>query len=700
MFSNSFSRKLSWNFSRCLFSFGLVLIGPLAFAGSPVGSINTTFNTAINTSPQLNDSLIVKYRNPTGLTTLALPKDKISALGIRLGQSLKLSHNTFNGAHVVKTSQLHTHSELEALAAKIMQDPNVEYAEPNIILHPMMTPNDSRYNEQWHYYDPIGGLNLPPTWDIATGAGVVVAVIDTGYTDHQDLLANILPGYDLISDPFTAQDGDGRDPDAHDSGRLPQNVVKCGNTNSSWHGTHVAGTIAALTNNNTGVAGVAFDAKILPVRVMGCNGGSLADTADAIIWAAGLPLTGTSIPINPNPAKVINLSLGAKVDPKINPIACSNTMQAAIDRAVAAGSTIVVAAGNKTTNAQNVTPASCNNVISVAATNKQGDLAFYSNYGSIIDIAAPGGGRSGGVLSTMNTGTTTPLTDTYQYYEGTSMAAPHIAGLSALLYQINPGILPSEVETIIKSSARPLTTPCTLGCGAGIADAFAAVQLAGGAVTGNLLQNAVPVTNLSAAQGDELHFQIDVPVDAISLTFAITGTGNSIGDADLYVRFGARPNVNNWDNRPYQNGNNETVNIANLQAGTYFVMLRGYTSFSGVQLLAKFKRTSDTTVDTILENGITKTGLSAARNGRLQFEINIPANTTNLTFDMRGANPREDADISVRFGAIPTATSWDYRPYLTGSNETVRVTNPRAGMYYVIIEGYTAFSNVQLTARY
>jgi serine protease len=165
------------------------------------------------------------------------------------------------------------------------------------MMRKVFTPNDTRYNEQWHYFEAAGGINAPAAWDKSTGSGVVVGVVDTGYRPHADLAANILPGYDFISDTFVANDGNGRDSSALDPGDWI-NPGECGPGDpaafeaSSWHGTHVSGTIAALTNNSNGVAGIAFNARVVPARVLGKCGGFTSDIADAIIWASGGTVAG------------------------------------------------------------------------------------------------------------------------------------------------------------------------------------------------------------------------------------------------------------------------------------------------------------------------------------------------------------------------------------------------------------------------
>lgn len=535
------------------------------------------------------DRLIIKYRNTSRMTINQLSAGAmLNNAGRTLGISMNYMRNMKNGAQVWRLDGRKSISTLHSLVTAIANNPNVEYVEPDLIMQPMFTPNDSRYNEQWHYFETTGGLNLPTAWDNATGTGAVVAVIDTGYRPHADLAANILPGYDMIIDSFVSNDGDGRDADASDPGDAVA-ASECGAgapaRNSSWHGTHVAGTVAAVTNNGTGVAGIAFDAKVVPVRVLGKCGGYTSDIADGILWASGATVSG--VPTNANPAQVINMSLGGGG-------ACGVTMQNAIDQARNLGTTLVVAAGNSNIDAINSSPANCSGVVTVAATNRSGGHAFYSNFGTIVDIAAPGGdtrgGAANGILSTLNTGSTTPGGDSYAFYQGTSMATPHVAGLAALLYSADSTITPDEVEANMKATARAFPATCN-GCGAGIADAASAVDavLSGGTTpppaADSVLENGVAKTGLVGAQGEELHFTMNVPSGATNLQFNMSG---GVGDADLYIRFGAAPTTAVFNYRPYLNGNNETVNVATAQEGTYYVMLHGYFAFSGVSLVGSF----------------------------------------------------------------------------------------------------------------
>ncbi|MGL5406870.1 MAG: S8 family serine peptidase [Propionibacteriaceae bacterium] len=360
-------------------------------------------------------------------------------------------------------------------AAKYIQalksQPGVAGVSVNSLQTHQYVPNDTRYGEQWDMKGGTG-FNLESVRDIATGRGVNVAVIDTGITRHSDLNGNILPGYDMVSDSVRSRDGDGADPDPSDEGdwNLPKECSKDDpGSNSSWHGTHVAGTIAAITNNNQGVASVASEAKVVPVRVLGKCGGSTADIVRGMRWAAGLDVPG--IPRNPNPAKVLNMSLGGRGT-------CSSIQQTTIDQINAAGGTVVVAAGNSNADAANFNPASCRGVITIGSTGPSGKRAYYSNYGWRVDVSAPGGDTSlrkeDGILSTINTGKTTPGGEGYAFYQGTSMAAPHIAGLVALFYQLDPTMNSTKALAALKAGARQIN--CPEGCGAGLVDSQAAIN--------------------------------------------------------------------------------------------------------------------------------------------------------------------------------------------------------------------------------
>ena len=394
------------------------------------------------------------------------------ARGVGLG--LQVRRQLATGAHLIEVDSKLPTPAATALMRAFARRGDVAYVEPDAMMQANFTPDDTYYNVQWHYFEAVAGMNLPTAWDVSTGSGVVVAVLDTGQTNHEDLNGQFVAGYDFISDTFVSRDGDLRDGDPNDEGDWSErNACYFGSraSNSSWHGTHVAGTVAAATNNNQGVAGVAFNAKIQPVRVLGRCGGYLSDIADAIVWASGGWVSGVTG--NTTPAQVINMSLGGSGS-------CGATYQNAINTAVNSGATVVVSAGNSNANAANYRPANCNNVITVAASDREGNRASYSNYGSSVEITAPGGeSGSSGVASTLNDGSTVQTDDIYVYYQGTSMAAPHISGLAALMYSRDPVLTPAGVLQLMQGNTRPLAGSCSGGCGAGLADAAATLNAMG-----------------------------------------------------------------------------------------------------------------------------------------------------------------------------------------------------------------------------
>ena len=293
-----------------------------------------------------------------------------------------------------------------------------------------MFPTTRDFGRQWALTDPIGGINAPAAWDLQIGsAGVTVAVLDTGITQHPELAGRVLPGYDFISDPSMANDGGGRDNDPSDPGDNTGDN-ECGDgapgEPSSWHGTFVSGLIAANTDNGVGIAGVDWNAKILPVRVLGRCGGTFDDIAAAILWAVGVPVAGA--PLNPNPARVINLSLGGQSS-------CPQAIQDAINVALAQGVVVSIAAGNDSINVSMFAPANCAGVITVGASTRQGDRASYSNFGIRVDVSAPGGdgNQADWILSLSNDGTSGPRGPAYAIGIGTSFAAPHVAGVASLM---------------------------------------------------------------------------------------------------------------------------------------------------------------------------------------------------------------------------------------------------------------------------
>jgi serine protease len=471
-------------------------------AGSSKSPMGAAVNSEASAPEEMVSSLIVKPHAEAG-ARLSSALQAFDAKGLSKSALVPLTvgRSMSGKAHVVKLEQPVTLSEARVIAARLMHnEPSLEYAEPDRMVYPLTTPTDPGYGNQWHYFAPNGttnkgGANLPLAWDVTKGSSsVVVALIDNGYRPHIDF-PQLLPGFDFITDPTAAHDGDGRDADARD----PSDAVVAGECGvgtpaktGHWHGTAMVGLLGAVMNNGQGGTGVAPNAGILPVRVVGKCGGLTSDVVDGMRWAAGLSVAG--VPANLTPAKVMSISIGA-------PGACGSTFQAAVTEIVNAGTVIAVATGNGSLTNGVEAPANCSGVIAVTGHAIDGDLAHYANVAPLVALSGPGGGcgkltfgttctdnsssNGPGVYSTFNTGTTSPGADSYSIGPGTSAAAPHVAGVAALLLSINPTLSPAQIRAILQSSARPFPAGswCTSSgsglCGTGILDAQAALQVLG-----------------------------------------------------------------------------------------------------------------------------------------------------------------------------------------------------------------------------
>ncbi len=468
------------------------------------------------------------------------------ALSTRLGLEMSDGHALGPRTQVITAKGIGSRE----LAARLAAQGDVEYAEVDERMRAMAAPNDPRYLTspspvagQWYLRAPnatlVSAVNAEAAWDITTGrSAVVVAVLDTGIRgDHPDLAGKLLPGYDFISNSLNANDGDGRDADPSDPGDWVDAadvgvVPGCANEDigdSIWHGTQTSGLIGAATNNGIGMAGIGRDVRILPVRVLGKCGGLSSDIQAAMLWSAGLAVSG--VPTNPNPAKVINLSLGSAS------ATCSQSYQDAVNAVVAAGVVVVAAAGNEGLTVGS--PANCTGVIGVAGLRHTGTKVGYSNLGAKASISAPAGNcfNSAGaclypLLTTTNSGTQGPVANTYtdginDLTLGTSFSAPLVSGTAALMISANPALSPAQVLAALKSTARAFpstgadpgvqacTTPtstaqnsecyCTTStCGAGMLDAGAAVA-AVAVVTANIAvaSSAVVVGDVVALNGTQ-----------------------------------------------------------------------------------------------------------------------------------------------------------------------------------------------------
>ena len=507
-------------------SFSVVVVSAMALSGLGLSASAEESDKPVQVNrdrPQMAAGVIV---------TTTTSKPSTALLRVAEGElggdtSVAKIRSKGNRKVVLVTNRRISAAEAETLAAVLRKRSDVVSASPNYINYAFgsapVTTNDTYFNILKQIWDPrlrtdsrvklimgssqsfpAGGYSskAPTLWRKTTGTDQVVAVVDSGITDHPDLDNQILPGYDFVSqfpltDEYdnvvayedTGRDGDGRDSNPQDEGDW-ESAGYCypggGAYDSSWHGTHIAGIIAAQSNNSEGIVGIAPGVKILPVRVLGQCGGTVEDIADGIRWAAGVSVVG--VPLNANPADVINLSLGGSYP-------CDDAEAtdyiSAIAAARAAGSVIVAAAGNDGANivTEPTTPATCAGVISVGSTSEYGDRAgfrqgttkyVYSNWGSTLDISAPGGdtywdGR--GILSTLNTGTEGPVAPTYGQYDGTSMAAPVVSAGAALIRSLGT-FTPAQTEAALKAAVSPFPSgastqfkKCSTSiCGKGILD--------------------------------------------------------------------------------------------------------------------------------------------------------------------------------------------------------------------------------------
>jgi serine protease len=367
------------------------------------------------------DSIVIDFREAVGSAEIAR---EVGAIASQYGVSPQLNSefSTGDNVYVVKGDRTLLNALKNSPLAK-----DTEYIEPNYVYSALEVPNDPMYNKQWN----LRSINVEAAWNETKGDGVTVAVIDTGVTVVPDLKdTKFVPGYDFVNDRVEAYDDNG-------------------------HGTHVAGTVAQSTNNDYGVAGIAYEAAVMPLKVLSAEGGgTVSDIAEAIKFAAD------------NGADVINMSLGGGGESQI--------MEEAIAYAHSKGVTIIAAAGNSGENSASY-PARYAHVIAVSALGPDGEIAPYSNYGAGVDISAPGGSEAGKILQS----TIDPETgaEVFEGYQGTSMAAPHVAGVAALVKAT--GVKePDQIRNILLQSARVVNEDPLNHFGAGQLDAAAAVQLA------------------------------------------------------------------------------------------------------------------------------------------------------------------------------------------------------------------------------
>ena len=466
-------------------------------------------------------AVIVKLRasGAIGRQKLSTSLERTAALAKRTG--LNLTHKRDISDAMIATRIELDGMDADATLERLRRDPGVEFVsiDQRRFAH-ATTPNDALFANQWYLRNTeISAVNAVDAWDLERGsAGIVVAVLDTGVLyDHPDLGrgdlgGKLLPGHDFVAGDARANDGGGRDADPSDPGdwindadKTDATMADCELTGSSWHGTRVAGMIGALSNNGSGIAGLSWNSYILPVRVLGKCGGTDSDILAGMRWAAGLSVPGA--PVNPTPARVLNMSLGAES-------ACQQSYRAVIDELAERKVLVVISAGNEGTVVSS--PGNCPGVVAVAALRHAGSKVGFSNLGPEVTLGAPGGNCvniDGGPClfsldTTSNAGTTVPAAHTFTNQIdanlGTSFSAPIVSGIAALMLSRNANLSTAQMLDRLREGTRPFPTSvaddpavtachvpadsedfqlaqclCTTStCGAGMADAFLSVEAA------------------------------------------------------------------------------------------------------------------------------------------------------------------------------------------------------------------------------
>jgi serine protease len=527
----------------------------------------------------------------------------------------------------------------EADAIALAEDPMVAFVQEDGIVKASTTQSGATWG-----IDRIDQRSLPLSGTYvynADGSGASAYIIDTGIRiSHNEFGGRAHAGFSAINDGNGSNDCNG-------------------------HGTHVAGTIGGSTY------GVAKNVQLYAVRVLDCGGsGTDSGVIAGVDW----------VKQNAQHPAVANMSLGGGASPALD---------TAVRNAIASGVVFAVAAGNENEDACGGSPSGVAEAITVGATGSSDARASYSDYGSCVDIFAPGSS----IKSAWNSSNTATNT-----ISGTSMATPHMAGAVALYLGANPSATPAQVANAFTSNASTGVS----NRGSGSPDRLLYTGFIGGGTQpppppppppgGGTIQltsgQAAAVPSLST--GASQLYSISVPAGATSLK-VVTGGGS--GDADVYVKAGSAPTTTSSDYKSEGSTTAETIDISAPSAGTYYVLVYAYASISGVSITATVSSASS---GNELQNGVAVTGLSGTTGNTKTWTFSVPSGSTSAVFQLSGGTG--DADIYVRYGAPPTTSTYDYRPYLVGNNETVNVPNPQAGTWYVMVRAYSSYSGASLKA--
>ncbi|MDL2193745.1 S8 family peptidase [Shewanella algae] len=596
---------------------------------------------AVNPAKAIKDQYIVVFNTPA-VINLNDPNG-VSAYASSMGARLANEHgievrqnfgNSLNGV-LVKANAAQIQS--------LLKDPNIKYVEQDqrVSIEPMVEAAGDQGGATWGL-DRIDQRDLPLNSNYHydyDGSGVTAFVIDTGVRNtHNEFGGRASSGYDFIDNDNDSSDCNG-------------------------HGTHVAGTIGGSTY------GVAKNVNIVGVRVLNCSGsGTNSGVISGINWVKN----------NAQGPSVANMSLGG---------GASQALDDAVNAAVAAGISFVVAAGNDNSNACNYSPARAANAVTVGSTTSTDSRSSFSNYGTCLDIYAPGSSITSAWYNS-NSATNT--------ISGTSMASPHVAGVAALYLAENPALSPTQLTNLLVSRA----SSGKVGDAKTGSPNKLLYSLAGddGGCGNDCPSDDTPLDNgvgisVSGVQGSSNYFYIDVPAGAADLNIDLAGGS---GDADLYVSQGSKPTLNSYQCRPYKSGNNESCSFSSPAEGRWYVMLQGYGAYNGATLTATHNAGGGCGSD-CLENGVPKSNLSGSAGSEQHFTVQVPA---GVSLNIATSGGSGDADLYVRAGAAPSTSVYDCRPYKNGNSESCSFQVTQAATYHVMIRGYSAFSGMQLLASF